>query len=109
MKRLVKNAHPFFWTLVVALALAVLAGALAAGRAPGYAPHPVGTVESMTDEKRALIEEKLAESRRLGEEAGRAADKAIAGLKRAARSGRYGDAGRVTPHYASVDAHAAAS
>ena len=63
----------------------------------------------MTDEKRALIEEKLAESRRLGEEADRAADKAIAGLRRAARSGRSGNAGSVTARYASVDARAAAS
>lgn len=43
----------------------------------------------MTDHQRDIIEKNLAESRRLGKEADKAAEKAIAGLRRAARSGRY--------------------
>jgi len=43
----------------------------------------------MTKEQRDTIEKNLAESRRLGEQADQAADKAIAGLRRAARAGRY--------------------
>jgi hypothetical protein len=43
----------------------------------------------MTDRRRDLIKKNLEESRRLGEEADKAAEKAINGLRRAARSGRY--------------------
>jgi transcription elongation GreA/GreB family factor len=43
----------------------------------------------MTDSQRKTIEQNIAESRRLGKEADAAADKAIAGLRRAARSARY--------------------
>jgi hypothetical protein len=43
----------------------------------------------MTDRKRDIIEKNLAESRRLGKEADKAADRAVKGLRRAARSGAY--------------------
>lgn len=43
----------------------------------------------MTNRKRDIIEKNLAESRRLGEEAGKSAKKAVDGLHRAARSGHY--------------------
>jgi hypothetical protein len=62
-----------------------------------------------TDEQRDIIDQKLAESRRLGKEADKAGDKAIASLKRAARSGRHGSRSAVTGRYVSVDARAAAS
>jgi hypothetical protein len=43
----------------------------------------------MTDRKRDIIQRNVAESRRLGKEADKDAEKAINGLRRAARSGRY--------------------
>jgi t-SNARE complex subunit (syntaxin) len=46
----------------------------------------------MTDRTRYLIMKDLAESRRLGKEANEHMDRAIAALRRAARSGRYGGA-----------------
>jgi hypothetical protein len=47
----------------------------------------------MTDRKRDIIQRNVAESRRLGKEADKDAEKAINGLRRAARSGRYHSAG----------------
>ena len=50
----------------------------------------------MTERKRAIIKQNVAESRRLGKEADKDAQKAIDGLRRAARSGRYRTAPRAT-------------
>jgi hypothetical protein len=61
-----------------------------------------GTINAMTDRERSIIERKPAESRRLGQEADKAADKAIASPRRAARARRDG---RVT-RYASVGSRA---
>jgi hypothetical protein len=43
----------------------------------------------MTDRKRDIVQRNVAESRRLGKEADKDAERAINGLRRAARSGRY--------------------
>jgi hypothetical protein len=43
----------------------------------------------MTDRKREIINRNVAASRRLGKEADKDAERAINGLRRAARSGRY--------------------
>jgi hypothetical protein len=43
----------------------------------------------MTERERDIIRRNVAESRRLGKEADKDAQKAIDGLRRAARSGRY--------------------
>jgi hypothetical protein len=48
----------------------------------------------MTDRQRQIIKKNVADSRRLGEEADKDAEKAINGLRRAARSGRYRGARR---------------
>jgi hypothetical protein len=53
----------------------------------------------MTDRKRDIIQRNVAESRRLGREADRDAEKAINGLRRAARSGRYRSADSATGRY----------
>jgi hypothetical protein len=55
----------------------------------------------MTKDKRDIIEKNLAESRRLGKEAGKAADKAVNGLRRAAHSGSYRSADTSTGQHVS--------
>jgi hypothetical protein len=54
------------------------------------------TSNVVTDKQRDIIDEKLAESRRLGEEAGKAGDKVVDALRRAA----YSRARPATPYRA---------
>jgi hypothetical protein len=58
----------------------------------------------MTDRKRDIIQRNVAESRRLGREADKDAEKAINGLRRAARSGRYRSAESATGRHAASSA-----